>query len=308
MSRLTARTISLAAALAAVAVAGSARSLYAWGERGHYLTGQAAAAAIPADMPAFFRAAAPELAYLNPEPDRWKDRAERALDPAEDGAFTPDHFIDLEMIPPARQAGALAAPDRFAYADTLRSLGVEAATVGVLPFSILEMAQRLRVEFRLWRRAPNDAQRTWIEHRIVNDAGLLGHFVADGSNPAHTTVQYNGWTGPNPNGYATDKRFHSRFEGAYVQSHIAIGDIQPLVGAAPRSFPALRPAVLDYLRTTNGEVEHLYQLDKATPFGAESGSAEGKTFTATRLAAGATMLRDLWWTAWVTSGDSAATR
>jgi hypothetical protein len=306
MPRLTSRTTLLAAAVAAVAVAGSARSLYAWGERGHYLTGQAAAAAVPAAMPAFFRAAAAELAYLNPEPDRWKDRVERGLDSAEDGAFTPDHFIDLEMIPVARRAGALAAPDRFAYADTLHSSGIEAAAVGLLPFRIVELEQRLRIEFRLWRRAPNDAQRTWIEHRIVNDAGLLGHYVADGSNPAHTTVQYNGWTGPNPNGYATDKKFHSRFEGAYVQSHIAITDIQPLVAAAPRVFPALRPAVLDYLTATNAEVEHLYRLDRATPFGAESGSAEGKAFAAARLAAGATMLRDLWWTAWVTSGDSTA--
>jgi hypothetical protein len=303
MPRFTSRTTLLAAAVAAAAIAGSAGSLYAWGERGHYLTGQAATAAIPADMPAFFRGAAAELAYLNAEPDRWKDRAERMLDSAEDGAFTPDHFIDLEMIPADRRAGALSAPDRFAYADTLHSLGIAPGAVGLLPFRIVELSQRLRIEFRLWRKAPNDAQRTWIEHRIVNDAGLLGHYVADGSNPAHTTVQYNGWTGPNPNGYATDRKFHSRFEGAYVQRHIAIGDIQPLVAATPRAFPSLRPAVVDYLRTTHAEVEHLYQLDRATPFGAESGSAEGKAFTAKRLAAGATMLRDLWWTAWVGSAS-----
>ncbi len=303
----TPRSLTLAAALAAAALlALPAGALYAWGERGHYLTGQAAAAALPAAMPAFFRAAAPELAYLNPEPDRWKDRGERKLDPALDAAYAADHFIDMELIPAARMAGAMAAPDRYAYADTLRAIGVAPADVGMLPFRIVEMTQRLRVEFRLWRRAPNDAQRAWIEHRIVNDAGLLGHYVADGSNPAHTTVQYNGWTGPNPNGYATDDRFHSRFESAYVQSHIAIGDVQPLVDTAARAVPAVRPAVLEYLRSTHAEVEHLYRLDKATPFGAATGSADGKAFTAARLAAGSRMLRDLWWTAWVTSADSGA--
>ena len=46
------------------------------------------------------------------------------------------------------------------------------------------------------------------------------HPAPDGSNPAHTSIHYNGWTGPNPNGYATDKRFHGRFESAYVGANI----------------------------------------------------------------------------------------
>ena len=46
--------------------------------------------------PAFFRNAAKQLSYLNPEPDRWKDRAETAIDPALDRGTYPDHFIDME--------------------------------------------------------------------------------------------------------------------------------------------------------------------------------------------------------------------
>jgi hypothetical protein len=45
----------------------------------------------------------------------------------------------------------------------------------------------------------------------------------------------------------------------------------------------------------------LYTLDKAEPFGPDTKGAEHKQFTTERLAAGATMLRDLWWTAYVTS-------
>lgn len=293
------------AALGATAVLVFARvvPLFAWGERGHYLTGQAAAARIPAEMPAFFRNAAPQLAYLNPDPDRWRDRAESNIDPAMDAASGADHFVDMDLVPANVFAAAFAAPQRYAYADTLRNAGVDPVKFGFLPFRILELEQRLREEFRLWRAAPNDQVRAWVEARIINDAGILGHFVADGSNPAHTTKQYNGWTGPNPNGYATDKRFHSRFESAYVQTHIRIDDLVPQVDSIAHAVPIhdLRPAIVAYLQRSNSEVEHLYQLDKAAPFGAETTDAADKAFTVARLADGARMLRDLWWTAWVTS-------
>ena len=57
---------------------------------------------------------------------------------------------------------------------------------------------------------------------------------------------------------------------------------------------------------THAEVERLYQLDKAAPFGVDTDSPDSKQFTVTRLAAGATMLRDLWWTAWVTSASDSS--
>ncbi len=280
--------------------------LFAWGERGHYLTGQAAAARIPAEMPMFFHNAAAQLAYLNPEPDRWRDRTESAFDPALDAGSAPDHFVDMEMVPAATFAAALAAPQRYAYADTLRAASVDAAKFGFLPFRILELTQRLRVEFRLWRAAPNDQTREWVQARIINDAGILGHYVADGSNPAHTSVNFNGWVGPNPNGYATDKRFHSRFESAYVQTHITLPDVLAGVGSTPHAFALadLRPGIAAYLRRSNSEIEHLYALDKQAPFDVQTTAPENKRFTAERLAAGAQMLRDLWWTAWVTSAPS----
>jgi hypothetical protein len=277
-------------------------SVSAWGEYGHRLTGAVATAALPAEMPGFFRNAGAQLAYLNPEPDRWRERAERELDPALDGATAPEHFIDLELIPTDRQAGALAAPTRFAYADTLRALGLDASVVGVLPFRMIELTQQLRTDFRRWRTAP-DSTRAFIEQRIIDDAGILGHYVADGSNPTHTSKHYNGWTGENPSGYTTDRGFHSRFESAYVQARIRPGDVGPLVMGRPAQvIPDVRAGVLAYLRQTNVEVPHLYDLEKASSFTPTNMDAEHLRFTAERLAAGATMLRDLWWTAWVTSG------
>ena len=301
---------TVAALVVAAAATYGAHELYAWGDHGHRIVGSAAAAALPGAMPKFFRDAGAQLSYLNPEPDRWRERGERTLDGALEGATAPDHFIDLEMIPEAMRAGTLAAPDRYAYVDSLEKAGVPAATVGALPFRILEMTQRLRVGFRLWRKAPNATERAWIEQRIINDAGVLGHYVADGSNPAHTTIHYNGWAKgqPNPNGYATDTRFHSRFESQFVQARIRLGDVQPGVARAPRVFTDLRPAIVAYVQESNRLVDTLYAIDKRAAFNAETTAPENKRFAAARLAAGATMLRDLWWTAWVTSADSTAGR
>jgi hypothetical protein len=159
------RVVILAIGVAAIA---------AWGDAGHRMTGEAAALTMPASTPAFFRNASRQLAYLNPEPDRWRDRGERSLDPALDGATAPDHFIDMDMTTADVLAAALKAPDRYAYLDTLSAARVRGATMGLLPFRILELSQQLREEFRLWRTAP-DSVKPWIEARIIDDAGILGH-------------------------------------------------------------------------------------------------------------------------------------
>ena len=278
-------------------------NLFAWGDAGHRMIGLAAAQKLPAEMPAFFRNASQQLSYLNPEPDRWKDRAETTLDPALNGGSSPEHYMDMDMVSPLELTAALAAPNRFAFADTLRKAGAPVATVGLLPFMILELSQRLRGDFRQWRIAPDSTIRAFIEQRIIDDAGILGHYVADGSNPHHTTKHHNGWVGENLKRFTTDNRFHGRFESAYVQGQIKLPDILGGMNAAPKLFPNLRTAIIEYLNTTFSQLDRLYEIDKATPFRAETSTAEQKEFASARLAAGAAMLRDIWWTAWVTSGQ-----
>jgi hypothetical protein len=288
--------LTLVAMLAAPAL------VFAWGDAGHRITGEAAALRLPPSTPAFLRSASRQLGYLNPEPDRWKDNAERTLDPALANGTSPDHFIDTDMASPAVLSAALAAKDRYGYLDTLRAAGVNGVAMGLLPFEMLEQAQRLRVDFRAWRIAP-DSVRPYIEARIIDDAGILGHFVADGSNPLHTSIQFNGWTGPNPNGYATDKRTHARFESNYVEVNVKLADVLAQVDTNARVLPNLRAAIVAYLMESNGQTERFYQIDKAHPFDANTTAPENKAFTVERLAAGTRMLRDIWFTAWVTSGQ-----
>src|SRR5438552_14540328 len=109
-------------------------ALHAWGDVGHTITGAAAAAKLPNDMPAFFRNASRQLTYLNPEPDRWREHTESQIDHALDGGASQDHFIDMELAPPAVTAAALAAPTRYAYLDTLARAGVNGVSMCLLPF------------------------------------------------------------------------------------------------------------------------------------------------------------------------------
>jgi hypothetical protein len=270
-----------------------------WGEHGHRISGRAAATNLPQEMPAFFRTATAQLEYLNPEPDRWRERSLSEMNEA----FRYDHYIDLEVVP----APALNAHDRYTYLGQLYKAGVKepAKDAGLLPFHILEMYQRMLTEFRLWRRTSEPQTRQWIEQRIINDAGLLGHYVTDGANPHHTTVHHNGWASgyPNPNGYTTDNTFHTRFETQYVESHINVGDLIPQLSPAPRLLADTRGEVLKYLQSSNALVERLYRLDKEQKFDNHTTSESHKSFAVERLVAGASMLRNLWWTAWTKSAD-----
>lgn len=290
--------IALIILLALIAVPST--SVRGWGSHGHEISGRAAAMRLPQQMPAFFRKASDQLSYLNPEPDRWRDRNESNLDRAMDSAAAPDHFLDMELVPES----AVKALNRYDFTAEMIKAGQKPTTAGFVTFRMLELFQRVRVEFRLWRAEKNPLKRRWIEQRIINDAGILGHYVSDTANPHHTTIHYNGWSGDNPHGYTTYSRergIHFRFEEEYVGARIKLNDVVPLVSIKPNVFENPREAIWQHLKTANALVEQLYILDKKEPFSETNTSPEHKSFVTNRLADGAQMLRDLWWTAWITS-------
>lgn len=274
-----------------------------WGDHGHEISGLAAALKAPTEMPGFFHQASKQLSYLNPEPDRWRERAESDLDPAV-RSFSPDHYVDMEFVPD----GALTtAGERYVFIEALIKAGRRPSEAGFLPYRILELFQTLRMEFRLWRATTEPTKRALIEQRIINDAGVLGHYVTDGANPHHTTMHHNGWVGDNPKGYSTDNTIHFRFESVYVRTHVQVNDLLPLVGTA-RVLTKPREEVIAYLQASKAQLETLYELEKKESFSETTKSEEHKKFVQARLAAGAQMLRDLWWTAWVTSEAKTETK
>lgn len=270
----------------------------AWGDLGHMLVNRAAAEKVPASMPQFLKRAAARIEYLGPEPDRWRSPTEASLKNAQE----PDHFIDLERVADIPQLP----PGRYDFYRLLYAKKVAAKThaddfdpdkVGLQPYITTEIYQRMVVAFREYRRLQKENKPTdGVEQNIVFYAGWLGHYVADGANPMHTTIQYNGWTGDNPNGYTTAKNVHYEFESGFVQRIQQQLTITDLVKEPVRLQHPFEDYVA-YLRASNGMVEKSYQLEKAGGF-KETGTPEGREFVRQRLAAGAQMLLNLWYTAW----------
>jgi hypothetical protein len=277
---------------------------FAWGSDGHKMINRLAGAALPSDVPEFLRSkeALDALEYYGPEPDRWKS----PLEPELNAAQSPDHFIDLEYadlvgdLPRKRYdfVRALA----FAQKSHL-DLPLTPEKVGMQPYQTVEVWERLKSAMRDYRQLKQDHKETKpVEAEIVFLAGWLGHYVADGSQPLHTTIQYNGWTGPNPNGYTTEHKIHALFESVYVSANVRASDVAPLIPAKPVVIGDIFVDYMAYLRHTNSLVEKTYQLEKAGTF-AGTGTPAGKEFVDERLAAGATELRDLIYSAWVKSAE-----
>jgi hypothetical protein len=72
--------------------------------------------------------------------------------------------------------------------------------------------------------------------------------------------------------------------------------------------PVLRPdyfaAAMELLLSSNALVDELYTLDRDGAFDPmKKPGPAGLTFASDRLAVGASVLRDLWWSAWRNSGE-----
>lgn len=254
-----------------------------------------AVTSLPADVPAFLTnpAAVDEIEYIGPEPDRWRSPAEPELVAAQ----APEHFIDLEL---ADALGPLP-HKRFDFEAKVFAAGERPEKIGLQPWQTDEVWERLKAAMRQYRAMTAQHEDTkQVEQVIVFYAGWLGHYVGDGSQPLHTTVKYNGWVGPNPNGYTTGHQIHWQFEGPFVGANIQLAQVKAKMTAAKAIDGDMFDAYVAYLRQTATHVEKVYQLEKAGGF-VGAGTQESREFTAERLADGASMLRDMIYSAWTES-------
>lgn len=318
--RLPASLPRCATAFAVLALA-PASAAHAWGRDGHKLINRLAVQNLPHDVPAFLRNgnAVDIIEYMGPEPDQWRNKAEDELSSTQ----APDHFIDLEWAdlagtpcspgtPSCGSDAELLPKRRFDFIKALQAaqkqhpeLDLSPTKVGLQPWQVEEVWERLKSDLRDYRRlqAAND-DLSGIETIVLFEAGWLGHYVADGSQPLHVTINYNGWAEKtNPRGYTTEHHIHSQFESVYVTANLAQLQVAPLVAATePKVIADEWTQYLDYLHRTGSFVEQTYALDKSGAFQG-SGTPEGRTFTEERLAAGAIELRNLIYSAWVHSAD-----
>jgi len=106
--------------------------------------------------------------------------------------------------------------------------------------------------------------------------------------------------GLNPHGYTTGHQIHWQFEGPFVDANLREPEVRAKMTQPKAITGDIFDAYVAYLRVSTTYVEKVYQLEKAGGF-VGAGSAESREFTAERLGAGASMLRDMIYTAWLES-------
>ena len=285
---------------------------FAWGNEGHTLINRSAAQAMPTSMPLFLRRAVAEIAYLGPEPDRWRSRTELELKQAQE----PDHFLNYERLegfgelPPGRYDFYKRAYERYFAAQKTATTDAEKKAaeqlrpddIGLQPYITMEIYGRLKAALREYRKLKLAHQPTQsAEAAAIFYAGWLGHYVADAAQPLHCTIYYNGWSGANPNGYTTTPGIHSLFETKFIAANLSRLQVRDRLRAPTRIEHPFQD-YMQFIRESNAQVEKVYQLEKAGGF-KDQGSPEALEFTRVRLAAGAQMLLNLWYTAWLESAD-----
>ena len=289
---------------------------WAWGHTGHLDISYLAAAALPGDVPAFLRTpdAVQAIQQLGPEPDISKDAGT-----THDEERDPGHYIDLNddgTVP----GGSLLKPDgtpasltREGFDTMLRSAGSDQYQEGYLPYNIVDGWQQVRKDLAYIRAdqvglatATNPADQQYFSYQLalrqqltIRDIGVWSHYVADGSQPLHVSIHYNGWGNyPNPNNYTT-RPIHSRFEGAFVKNDVPLQAIAALIPAYHDCGCAIETRVGQYMARTLSQVQPLYQVAKIDLFTTPA-PAEVR-FAAQQLAAGAAELRDEIYDAWKSS-------
>ena len=292
--------------LASVLMALGSTSALAWGAKGHQMQARVALKNLPGELPAFFRQADEELAMLISEPDFWRTAEQRSVDET----TGVNHTFRWETVPKPL-------PDnRHFFLIALAKKGqIEAKVngvreVGTAPYGIQEWSELLTAAFRRWRAMPGTTpeeirRKRMHEHSVLFMAGVLGHWITDTSNPIHSSIHVHGWhpSVPNPHGYAgPDNDPHGRFESAYVNANIELSDVAALVDSKSRLLGDWLREAEKHIEASNAHVEQIYKWDKQATFGEGKEPAEAKPFTAARLADGARMLRDVWYTAWMRSG------
>ena len=306
------RLVSLAAALSLLVPA----QALAWGGHGHRIIGVAAMAALPDEVPAFLRdpTVIADVGELSREPDRSKGAGK-----IHDSNRDPGHFVDLDderrvMGGPVCEAPL--APTRADYEAALQAAGTDSWKAGYLQYSLVEEYQQLTLDFAYWRGlkaaerfATDPGRRAWFaEDRARREAllkrtlGYLSHYVADGAQPLHVSVHYNGWGDyPNPKGY-TRARIHGPFESEFTRANVTLAGLEAQMRPFRSCDCAIERRTVDYILTPFAQIAPLYALEKAG--GLPAADPRGVAFATARAAAGASELRDLVIEAWRDSADS----
>jgi hypothetical protein len=301
MRRKTSSAILLLAAL------GIPQAAFPWGTRAHAVIDHTAVDTLPDDGPVFLKKYADYIAGSASIPDTWRQSSEPFSKIEEDpnhGWFR-EQFAFMKTVPRSRYEFVIALYQeylRIEKSDPEDAKRMNVRWTGTLPYAAAEVYGHLVADMRLLRRARAEGKDSaFLEQTCAFYVAWMGHYIGDGSQPLHDTIHHDGWQGPDPNGYTRDPKIHGRFESQYVD---AIGltetDILPRIGKPGHLQGDVFDLILAHLDEAGSHVEEIYKLDKRNAF-ADVYDEEAREMVYSRTAAGARMLRDLVYRAWLES-------
>lgn len=256
---------------------------HAWWVNTHGSITEAAALALPDDMPAFFRAAGKSLGHCAGDPDRWKNRDAKFLK----SAVYPEHFLDMEDLdgnePPA---------DRWVAYALMHKLQKPPDKVGTLPWAIMENYDRLMVGFYDYRQEPGNPA---VPMKCIVYGGNLAHYTTDASMPLHTTRDYDGRRGPD--GKMKQKGIHAKLDGYPEKFGFTAEEISR--GLQAKAVEDVWDYVNKFIKESHTHIDKAYELDAAGAF--DKPTDESRAYVMARCRAGAQFTMDLWYTAWLKS-------
>lgn len=314
--------IGLALVLVSIAL-----GLVGWSAPGHRTIARLAVEALPADAPGWVRGASAEhlVAFAANEPDRYRSNRsptmshENNADHYLDAELLADHGLTLRTLPLMRyqfvEVLIRSTPAQEPTPSNMDGQAVPVITptfspegVGMLPYAIMEHYAKLVSTMNTARiiEAINDPQMAdTLEQARANvrfEMGQLAHFVGDAGQPLHLTIHHHGWVGENPDGFTTDKKFHSYIDGDVVELHTLNAD-------AVRGFekPALRltgdgvwDATIGLMERSFAALRPLCEMEKS----GELRTEKGKAFIGERLADSSRVLGAMYASAWRESAPS----
>jgi hypothetical protein len=267
----------------------------AWSRTGHTAINRAAIAGLPDDVPGFLKQQIDWIGARSTVPDSWRDLGGPYVSADEE----PNHLWRMERLPAGLEE---LPPSRYTFAREV----ADPANTGMLPYAAIENYERLQVAFGNWRGLHERRQNTsFIELDAAFYAGWLGHYIGDGGMPLHTSENHEGWIGPNPKGFTRDHTIHPRFESQFVNLiGLTEADVAQHMAAAKKLGDPMR-AILAFLARSHARVEKVYGMDLLHAF-EDASNRDARTLVYECTGDAAATLRDLIYTAWLTSADSPA--
>ncbi len=277
------------------------QSAYAWGKRGHAIVCQTAAAILAANIPSaeFLKKQSFDLGYYCNVPDLvWKK-------PSTYETEGPQHFMDLEIFERAfKTKPSPADPFELSRGEFQQRYPNVPLSAGRSFWRIQELVGSLGQIAKTLRHRPPSQSKVEVQNLQEDwliQAGAVGHYIGDLSQPLHVTENYDG--------VMTDQKgIHAFFEDTLVDelsSRVTPAQLESRVGKEALEVwssyekSAAKLSTLQLIenlsRASNEALPRLLKLDKETGRkDLKKAASAFEPIIRARLEAGALAIAEIW--------------